>query len=60
MKYRVIRFFSKRSENLKPYHVGDFIELPKEEAAPLIEIGFLEKPKAAAKPKKKTNESNSK
>ena len=60
MKYRVIKFFSKRSENLKKYNVGDSIDLSKNEAAPLIDQGFLEKPKPAAKSKKKSNESTSK
>jgi hypothetical protein len=40
--YIVIRFFSKLSENLKPYNVGDTIKLSKEEAEVLLKENFIE------------------
>ena len=56
MKYTVTKFFSKRSEGLKPYKIGSTIELTTEEAKPLIENGYI---KQVAKPKKKKDESKS-
>lgn len=50
--YNVIRFFSKLSENLKPYNVGDTIKLSKEEAEPLLKDKFIELVKATPKAKK--------
>ncbi len=56
MKYDVLRFFKRRSEGLKPYNVGEKIELNKEDAAPLIENGFITAPKKS-KSKLKKDES---
>ena len=55
MKHTVIKYFTKQSEGFKPYNVGDTIELNKEDSKRLIEAGFVTKPKAKAKPRKKTD-----
>lgn len=54
MKFKVIRLFSKRSENLKVYNVSDTIELSKEDSADLVKYGFIQ----AVKSNKKAKETN--
>jgi len=54
MKFKVIRLFSKRSENLKVYNVSDTIELSKEDSADLVKYGFIQ----AVKANKKAKETN--
>ena len=51
MKFKVIRLFSKRSENLKVYNVGDEIELSNEDSADLIKHGFIQAVKTNKKAK---------
>ena len=41
MKHTVLKYFTKQSENFKPYNVGDEIELSKEDAKRLIELGLV-------------------
>lgn len=48
MKYIATQYFTKASENFKPYNEGDEIELNKEDAKRLIECGLV-KPKRKAK-----------
>ena len=58
MKYKVIKFLSKRSENFKPYNVGSEIELTDKEAKVLMEGGFVAKENKA--PRKTKEEKQSK
>ena len=51
MKFTATKYFTKSSENFKPYHEGDEIELNKEDAARMLEAGLVKKIKAAAKKK---------
>ena len=50
MKYTVLKYFTRLSENLKPYNVGDDVELNKEDAERMLEAGLV---KAKRKPKAK-------
>lgn len=43
MKYRVLKFMTRRVEGMKPYKVDSAIELTNEEAKPLLEHGFVRK-----------------
>jgi len=43
MKYRVLKFMTRRAEGMKPYKIDSKIELAEEEAKPLIKHGFVRK-----------------
>ena len=50
-RYTVLKFMTRRAEGMKPYEVGSEIKLSDEDAAPLIEHGFI-KPKQTRGKKK--------
>jgi hypothetical protein len=50
MKYIATQYFTKASENFKPYNEGDEIELNKEDAERMLGAGLV---KAKRKPKAK-------
>ena len=57
MKHIVLKYLTKKSENFKPYNVGDEIELNKDDAKRLIESGHV-KVKQDGKNKKRSSGSN--
>lgn len=57
MKFKVLKFMTRRSEAMKPYEVGSEITLNDTESADLLTYGFIEK---LPTPKTKGNDSNKK